>query len=231
MTPPATAQAEQLARLLELQHAPVAVTFVKDGDEAGKPASEPIPAQPAGCCFWEPAQRRTLDTRAEDHAHCSVGSFTHGLIPLAVAAGGDDTAALIGSGWVTEGDLSGAAHLPFTPDTIRYQPAAEADDPDVVLVRLTATALMTLQGAWPALSFVTKPQCQIVPLAEAGAVAVSPGCAVSRVRTGLPAGELTCALPARDLPAIVDKLADAVTADQAVGDFAEADRQQFDVLE
>jgi uncharacterized protein (DUF169 family) len=230
MPPTATAPAEQLARLLDLPHPPVAVTFIEAGDEPTNPASEPIPAQPAGCCFWEPAQRRTLNTRAEDHAHCSVGSYTHGLIPLEVAAAGEDTAALLGSGWVTEADLAAAPHLAFAPDTVRYEPAADADDPDVVLMRLTVTALMTLQGAWPALALVTKPQCQIVPLAHAGASAVSPGCAVSRVRTGLPAGELTCALPARELSAIVEKLEHAVAADQAVGDFAADDRRQYEVL-
>lgn len=230
MTPTHATPAQQLARLLDLPHPPVAVTFVQAGDEPAAPAPEPIPAQPAGCCFWEPAQRRTLNTRAEDHVHCSVGSYTHGLIPLETAAIGEDTAALVGSGWVTETDLGAAPHLPFAPDTIRYEPATDADAPDVVLVRLTATALMTLQGAWPALTLVTKPQCQIVPLAHAGASVVSPGCAVSRVRTGLPAGELTCALPARELPAIVEKLERAVAADQAVGDFAALDRRQYEVL-
>jgi uncharacterized protein (DUF169 family) len=230
MTPTPTTLAGQLAQLLDLPHPPVAVTFVEGGTEVPDASAEPIPPQPAGCCFWEPAQRQTLDTRADDHAHCSVGSYTHGLIPLAVAATGQDTAALVGSGWVTEADLGAAPHLPFTPNTIRYGPATDTDGADVVLVRLSATALMTLQGAWPALTLVTKPQCQIVPLAYGGASAVSPGCAVSRIRTGLPADELTCALPARELPAIVEKLQHAVAADRAVGDFAAVDREQFEVL-
>lgn len=230
MTTTDTTPVQRLAQLLDLPHPPVAVTFTEAGDERAGRSAEAIPAQPAGCCFWEPAQRRTLDTRAEDHAHCSVGSYTHGLIPLETAATGEDTAALVGSGWVTEADLGAAPHLPFAPDTIRYEPATDADDPDVVLLRLTATALMTLQGAWPALTLVTKPQCQIVPLAHAGASAVSPGCAVSRVRTGLPAGELTCALPARKLPMIVEKLEHAIAADKAVGDYAADDRRQYEVL-
>ena len=113
MTPTHATPAQQLARLLDLPHPPVAVTFVQAGDEPAAPAPEPIPAQPAGCCFWEPAQRRTLDTRAENHANCSVGSYTHGsythgLIPLQTAATGQDTAVLVGSGWVTETDLGAA---------------------------------------------------------------------------------------------------------------------------
>jgi uncharacterized protein (DUF169 family) len=87
---------------------------------------------------------------------------------------------------------------------------------------------MSLQGACPELSVVTKPQCQIVPLALEGTIAVSPGCAVSRARTGLPADELTCALPARDLAEIVARLASSRAADAAVSAYADNDiRQNF----
>jgi uncharacterized protein (DUF169 family) len=82
---------------------------------------------------------------------------------------------------------------------------------------------MSLQGACPELSVVTKPQCQIVPLALEGTIAVSPGCAVSRVRTGLPADELTCALPARELAGIVARLARSHAADAAVSAYADSD--------
>ena len=90
---------------------------------------------------------------------------------------------------------------------------------------------MTLQGACPELALVTKPQCQIVPLAVGGAIVASPGCAVSRVRTGLPEGELTCALPARELDDIVGRLARSTEADEAVTSFAGADpRGQLQLL-
>jgi uncharacterized protein (DUF169 family) len=220
----------RLAELLNLQHTPVAVSFTDEPPTQTIDPVEAIPPQPAGCCFWEPAQRRAFDTHARDHAHCSVGSYTHGFIPLETAAAGEDTAALVGSGWVTPTDLAAAPHLPLAPRTVRYEPANEAAEPDVILARLSATSLMTLQGAWPALNLVTKPQCQIVPRAYQGETAVSPGCAVSRVRTGLPADELTCALPARQLPEIVERLEQASSADRAVSDFAAADRQAFQLL-
>ena len=109
------------------------------------------------------------------------------------------------------------------PAGITYEPLADAEEADVVLVRLTVSSLMSLQGACPELSLVTKPQCQIVPLGLAGTVAVSPGCAVSRVRTGLPAGELTCALPAHELADIVTRLARSRDADAEVSAFAAID--------
>jgi uncharacterized protein (DUF169 family) len=210
----------RLAELLGLTEAPVAVSFDAPPDAD---VTTPVAAQPAGCCFWAPAQQQRLDTVAADHAHCSVGSYTHGLIPLEQAAAGQDTAALVGSGWVGEADLKIAAALPFRPSSITYQPLAEAQNPDVVLARLSPSALMTLLGAVPELTLARKPQCVIVPLAHAGQVAVSPGCAVSRTRTNLPDDKLTCAIPARDLESIISRLETSTAADRAVSEFAAAD--------
>jgi uncharacterized protein (DUF169 family) len=225
----ATAElADRLTELLMLAHPAVAVSF-----REGTPSidGEAVVMQPAGCCYWAPAQKGRLNTKPSDHANCSVGSYTHGLIDLEAAATGDDTAALLRSGWVGESDLVNAPHLRFRPEIIRYEPLAESDQTDVVLLHLSPTALMTLQGACPRIRLVTKPQCQIVPLAYAGEMVVSPGCAVSRVRTGLPAGELTCAFQGSALPEIVGLLERSAAADHAVAEYAVAnDRKHFVAL-
>lgn len=216
---------EHLTELLMLTHPPIAVSFHK-----GTPSADPAPVviQPAGCCYWEPAEKGRLATQPSDHANCSVGSYTHGLINLEAAAAGDDTAALLNSGWVGESDLANAPHLPFRPGMISYEPLVAANQPDVVLLRLSPFALMTLQGACPQMRLVTKPQCQIVPLAYAGEMVVSPGCAVSRARTNLPAGELTCAFHGSALAEIVGRLERSAEADHAVAEYAVAtDRQHF----
>lgn len=218
-----SALADQLTELLGLQHPPVAITFsTQPAGERG----EFVAAQPAGCCFWAPAQRQRIDTRAADHANCSTGSYTHGLTDLAAAKSAPDTAALVLSGWMTPADLAAVAHLPIRPALISYQPLAAATSPDVVLIRLGPSALMTLQGACPDLRLASRPQCQIIPLAYGGQTAVSPGCAISRARTGLPAGEMTCALPGRTLPAVIDRLRQAVAADRAAVGYASTDLQR-----
>ncbi|WP_182379387.1 DUF169 domain-containing protein [Nocardioides sp. WS12] len=210
----------RLGALLTLTSAPVAVTF---RETAPSGDVDPVAPAPAGCCFWAPAREQRLDTIPADHANCSVGSYTHGLLPLAEAAAGADTAALLASGWVGEADLVGAPVLPFAPASITYEPLAEATSPDVVLLRLTASAVMTLAGAIPELKLVPKPQCVIVPLAYSGEVAVSPGCAVSRTRTSLPDDEMTCAVPAANLHSFIDRLTASSVADRAVSEFAAAD--------
>ncbi len=210
--------AHRLSALLGLTAPPVAVTF-----DAAPVAATPVAQQPAGCCFWEPAQQQRLDTVAADHAHCSVGSYTHGLIPLEQAATGEDTAALVASGWVSEADLLAAPALPFTPSTITYQPLTESAAADVVLLRLSPSSLMTLMGAVPDIALAGKPQCAIVPLAHAGQLSVSPGCAVSRTRTGLPADTLTCAIPANELESVLERLEASTAADHLVSAFAADD--------
>ena len=222
----ATAElADRLTKLLMLAHPPVAVRFRKDTPSADV---EDVVKQPAGCCYWAPAEKARLHTKQSDHANCSVGSYTHGLIDLDAAAAGDDTATLLSSGWVGESDLASAPHLPFRPQMICYEALAETSQPDVVLVRLSPYALMTLQGACSQIRLVSKPQCQIVPLAYGGDMVVSPGCAVSRARTDLPAGELTCAFPGSALAEIVERLERSAAADRAIAEYAVAnDRKHF----
>lgn len=222
---PISALAAQLIELLGLAHPPVAITFSTQPAAEG---GEKLAAQPAGCCFWEPAQRQPIDTRASDHANCSTGSYTHGLTDLAAAKSAPDTAALVGSGWITPADLAAVARLPIQPTLIRYEPLEAATSPDVVLIRLGPSSLMTLQGACPDLRLASRPQCQIIPLAYSGQTAVSPGCAISRARTGLPAGEMTCALPGEILAEVTDRLRQAVTADQSAVSYASTDLQRFD---
>lgn len=216
---------ERLTELLLLTHSPVAVSFHQSIPAAD---AKPVEVQAAGCCYWVPAEEERLDTQPSDHANCSVGSYTHGFIELQAAAAGEDTAALLSSGWVAESDLMNAPHLPFRPQLVRYEPLEQADQPDVVLLRLSPRALMTLQGACPQIRLVTKPQCQIVPLAYAGEMVVSPGCAVSRARTDLPDGELTSAFHGSALAEIVGLLERSAATDRAVAEYAVAnDRQYF----
>ena len=64
---------------------------------------------------------------------------------------------------------------------------------------------MLVNDAWPELRFEGKPQCHIIPIAQkdGGDVAVSSGCMLSRVRTGMSNNEVTCALPAAKLGDLV----------------------------
>ena len=183
----------------------------------------------AGCVFWMKAVDRTFTTVAADHGNCSVGSWTHGFLPLEEAATRGDVAALMESGWVT---MDMVPNIPFVkekPGAVTYGPLTDTPiDPDVVLLRLSARALMVLSDALPGVRIEGKPQCHIVAAAkEEGAVVASVGCALSRVRTGMPATDATCAIPASRLAEVVDALERTAATDGIVAKYAAEDARRF----
>ena len=230
--------ASELVDLLGLDHQPIAMTFTHNG-AAGRPAqfakpmSEPTPdgrsgRVPASCVFWMEAADATFATVPADHGNCSVGRWVHGFAPLEEIAGAADVGALFESGWVTTDDVGKVQIVEEDSTGIVYGPLRDATpDPDVVVLRLTPAQMMELGDAIPELELSGKPQCQIVAKAMSGQAAVSMGCALSRARTGMPATELTCAIPAGRLPAIVDRLRSVVGADRVVESYAADDRTRF----
>src|SRR3954447_24059062 len=239
MTAPWKQLSDDLSASLHLNDAPIAITFSADGGPAGVPSfDEPMPAPaadgrtgrvPAGCVFWMKAADRTFSTGAEDHGNCSVGSMTHGFKTMEEVAGNSDVAALLESGWVTMDMVPGIPVVTERPSSVVYGPLAETPvDPDVVLLRLNAKQLMVLSDALPGLRIEGKPQCHIVAVAkEQGEIAASVGCALSRVRTGMPATEMTCAIPAAKLAGVVDSIEHNAVADTAVARYAGDDAQRF----
>jgi uncharacterized protein (DUF169 family) len=217
---------------------PVAITFSAERPEGVAPFDAPMPPPtedgrtgrvPAGCVFWMHGTEGTFSTVAEDHRNCSVGSWTHGFIPLEEAAGNGDVATLMETGWVT---MDMVPHIPTVqekPGSITYGPLADTPvDPDVVLIRLNAKSLMVLKDALPDMKVEGKPQCHIVAMAkEHGEVAASVGCALSRVRTGMPSTDHTCAIPAAKLGAVIDDIESTSETDAMVARYAGEDRARF----
>ncbi|HET9529205.1 MAG TPA: DUF169 domain-containing protein [Blastocatellia bacterium] len=232
------ALSQELDSLLKLQSPPLAITFSDTAPEGVKAFDaampEPMPdgrtgRVPAGCVFWVEATNKTFTTAPEDHGNCSVGSLTHGLKTLDEVASNSDVAALIESGWVTLDVVPAIPVVKQRPNFITYGPLAETTiDPDVVFMRLNAKQVMVLHDALPGLRFEGKPQCHIIPIAREGnEVAVSVGCMLSRVRTGIPNGEMTCAVPADKLADVVQALKTTAPADTAVAAYASQDAKRF----
>ncbi len=230
-------QAEALRSLLQLSASPVAIAFHSVPPDEPDWFDGPVPPRapdgrtgrvPAGCVFWMHGTDRRFVTVAEDHANCSVGSYTHGFLSLADAATRGDVAAIVEAGWVAEEDFAAIPSVESTPGAVSYEPLAGAQHCDVVLVRVHAAGLMTLLDAWPELRIEGKPQCHIVALAhQHGRVAASVGCALSRARTGIPVTEATAAIPVALVDMLVERLARAAEANAAVARYAGADAARF----
>lgn len=232
------ALASELAYILALQNPPLAITFSKSAPERVAVFKEPMPAPtddgrtgrvPAGCVFWIKAQDRTFSTTAEDHGNCSVGSVTHGLKTLEQVANNSDVKCLVEAGWVSPEVFPSIPMVKGNPTHVTYGPLYETSvEPNVVFLRLNAKQAMMLSDAIPEISFQGKPQCHIVAIAkEQNQVAISVGCMLSRVRTGMSNTEMTCAIPASRLHEVVEKLRTASGADKAVAAYASEDSKRF----
>ncbi|MDH5776106.1 MAG: DUF169 domain-containing protein [Nitrospirota bacterium] len=232
---------KRLKQALGLSHIPTAITFSQEAPE-GVPLHEGTMPDPsadgrtgtvtAGCVFWIQAEGRAFTTKAGDHFNCSVGSVTHGLKTLDEVMQNEDVRGLLESGWVTSEE---AMQLPVVKDRynfITYSPISQTTfDPDVILLRLSAFQGMVLHDAFRDMPIVGKPQCHIIPLAkEHNQIAMSTGCTLSRIRTGMSPDEMTCAIPAGRFTEVVEKLETRTQANARVASYANADGRRFSTL-
>lgn len=229
---------QALVDLLALDVPPISITFA-DAPPAGiarLEAAMPPPtadgrtgAAAASCVFWMMATRRAFATVAADHGNCNVGGLTHGFKTLAEAAKGADVAGLVEANWVSPEVFPQIATIARKPGAIVYGPLASTPlDPDVVFLRLNGKQLMKIHAAYPELRFEGKPQCHIIAIAkEAGALAVSTGCALSRERTGMSDTEVTFAMPGHRLVELIERLKCVQAADLRVAAYVRKDAARF----
>ena len=183
----------------------------------------------ASCVFWIDGAQSVFATTAEDHGNCSVGGLTHGFKTMGEIAHNADVAALCETGWVSAEAVAKIAVVRERPKSVVYGPLREMPiEPLVILLRLNGKQQMLLHDAWPELRFEGKPQCHIIPIAkESGEIAVSVGCMLSRVRTGMSNNEVTCAVPVSRVSLLIERLRAARAADIAVAAYAAEDSKRF----
>jgi uncharacterized protein (DUF169 family) len=227
-----------LQELLGLAVPPVAIAFISHvpaGIERIQRTMPPRTAEgrtgavAASCVFWIEGTQGVFATEAEDHGNCSVGSLTHGFKTMEEIAQNADVAALCQTGWVTPEAVAKVAVVREKPTSIVYGPLRDMPvEPSVILLRLNGKQQMLLHDAWRGLRFEGKPQCHIIAIAkESGEIAVSVGCMLSRVRTGMSNNEVTCAIPASRVSALIARLRAARAADNAVAAYAAEDSKRF----
>ena len=227
-----------LQELLGLAVPPVAIAFISHvpaGIERIQRTTPPRTADgrtgavAASCVFWIEGTQGVFATEAEDHGNCSVGSLTHGFKTMEEIAQNADVAALCETGWVTREAVAKVAVVREKPTSIVYGPLRDMPvEPSVILLRLNGKQQMLLHDAWRGLRFEGKPQCHIIPIAkESGELAVSVGCMLSRVRTGMSNNEVTCAIPASRMSLLIERLRAARAADNAVAAYAAEDSKRF----
>jgi uncharacterized protein (DUF169 family) len=233
--------ARELSELLRLAVPPIGIAFRDSAETPGAPwvnGPRPEPTEdgrtgavPAPCVFWFMAADRVFSTVEADHGNCSVGMYTHGFMPLAEAATHADVGALVQSGWVGEADFPKIPAVRDKPAGIVYGPLDRLPvAADIVFLRLNPKQAMVLDDALGGVRFEGKPQCHILAIAkDGGETAISVGCMLSRVRTGMGNGEMTCAIPAEKLAGTVEALKRNAATERTVAGYAAADAARFNL--
>jgi uncharacterized protein (DUF169 family) len=228
----------EITEVLGLEVAPIGITFSAEAPPGvprfDEPMSEATPdgrrgRVAASCVFWMRGTERNFTTVPEDHGNCSVGTLTHGLAGLRDVASKADVGELLDSGWISMDTIPSIPTVSEPASFITYGPL---DDfplyPEVVFLRINPEQLMVLTDALGDIDIGGKPQCHIVASAkERGRVAVSFGCMLSRVRTGMSSDEMTCAIPGDRLGEVVEALTRAQSIDDTVASYASKDAARF----
>jgi uncharacterized protein (DUF169 family) len=201
-------------RTLNLSREPVALGFL----DAPPPGLERISrTAAAGCAYWRlAADGQTFYTTPDEHQHCVIGAYTHGVSLGPEKA--EELQSLIGTmiqlRYLGSDDVQRLPHRPAPMQIAAYAPASRATfAADLVIFSGNARQIMLLSeaaraaGAFAGGTMLGRPACAMVPhsLSERAAVA-SIGCIGNRVYTALPDEELYLTVPASTLDAMLEQL-------------------------
>ena len=207
-------QGNKLRDLLELELAPVAISFV-----ATPPAGvQHVPKSgPSGCSYWKlAAEGNSFYTDAADHLNCTIGAYTHNVeLP---AEKGKELESMVGEmvklKYIRSEEVPDIPRVNSPFQLAVYAPLADAPcNPDVVIVRGNARQTMLLTEAIKAADIdsdvmsMGRPTCAIIPAAMQSEHGVSSfGCIGNRIYTGLGDGELYFTIPGQKVSAVIEKL-------------------------
>jgi uncharacterized protein (DUF169 family) len=231
--------AETLRSSLGLERAPIAVCITEQAPRGVRAFEGSVPA---GCRFWQEAERGAFATGVSDHASCAVGMHTHGM-PLETTGVAADLKDALGTfaelGYVRAEDVPRIPTLQPGTRHVVYAPLASAPlAPDVVLLFVRpAQALILSEAAQqldpdaaPALG---RPACAIVPQAvKSGRAALSLGCCGARAYLDVLADDVALwALPGARLAEYTERIAVLARANGVLAQFHARRRRDFEAGE
>ncbi len=218
---------KQIQQLLNLETAPVAVTF---HDTQPDGVSRVEKAEASGCTYWRrAAEGKTFYTEASDHYNCPIGCYTHNVVlPDAQMKELENTLELMGElGYITMEEVPGIPRREPPFKSAIYSPLADAPGtPDVVIISGTPRQMMLLTEAATAAGIGTengvmgRPTCAIIPAVIQGGQSVnSLGCIGNRVYTVLSDDDFYFAFPGEHIEALTEKLETIVNANRALEEY------------
>lgn len=206
--------ARTLTESLQLERPPVAVCFA---DAIPLGVKEFTGSVPAGCRFWQEAQKEVFATVPRDHDLCGIGIYTHNLeaSPAAQKDLGDALKVFADLGYVREQDIPLIPVLKNRPKAVIYGPLSQVPvPPDVVLLFVNADQTLVLSEASQQLEgglppAMGRPACAVVPQAlNNNRTALSLGCCGARAYLDILTPDVAVyAIPGKKLQAFTERVA------------------------
>ena len=227
--------AQTLTDSLDLEGSPVAVCFASAIPSGVKHF---VGTVPAGCRFWQEAQRGVFATVPSDHDLCGIGMYTHNLeaSPAAQKDLGDALKVFADLGYVREQDIPMIPVLKNRPQAVIYGPLSQIPlPPDVVLLFVNADQTLILSEASQQLEgglppAMGRPACAVVPQAlNNNQTALSLGCCGARAYLDvLTPGVAVYAIPGKKLEAFTERVAALAKANVVLTAFHTLRRKAVD---
>lgn len=220
----------RLRDLLNLEVAPISITFLNTAPEAVPRLENP---GPAGCTYWKlAAEGHVFYTVAEHHLNCTIGAHTHGVVlsPEKASELSSTIGTMVDLSYLRREEVAHIPCLPEFPGTAVYAPlSATPCEPDLVLIRAKAKQIMFVAeaahaiGIGPNGTMMGRPACALIASTmKTRRAATSLGCIGNRVYTGLSDEEFYIALPGRQLTEVLSSLETIVEANQTLAQFHQA---------
>ena len=189
---------QRLQKDLDLASSPLQLTYLSEPLPGAPVPSSPSPSV---CTYFALGQGHPLLVPLSQHKECEIGAFVLGMAPEGEL--GKRLSTTVGQmekdGYLLPGEALKIPRNESPPAFVHYAPLGDAPgEPTAVLLFLKARSLMLvletanrLGPEWTPPPMVLRPMCSIVPvLLQGKPLAISVGCAGSRVYTGLSDGEV-----------------------------------------
>ncbi|MCI4349052.1 MAG: DUF169 domain-containing protein [Thermoplasmata archaeon] len=185
MSPNLHAIAAQLTKDLELDRAPVQISYL---EEAPVGVAVHPGGAPSVCSFFAEGSTRPFYAGLSEHEACEIGAFVLGVAPE-----GEVGARLMGTvgtmqkeGYLAPGEEAKIPRNASPPKFVAYGPLGSLPMPptDVLLFARPKSAMYAMEAAGGSVPMNGRPMCAVVPTLNHGApIAVSIGCIGSRIYT------------------------------------------------
>ncbi len=201
-------------RPLNLQWKPVAISFMQSAPPHLPRVDHSLPA---GCAYWKYASEgHSFYTTPEDHFHCPVGAFTHGVTlpePQKIELEGL-MSTMIKLEYLQGEEVAGIPHRHEPLKVAAYAPLDDAPfEPDVVIVRGNVRQMMLISeaarsaGVFNGADILGRPACAMIAHAnDTGNAVASFACIGNRVYTNLADDELYVTIPGKALAKVLERL-------------------------